>query len=103
MGFPIKFDTVRSGWAIVYIEGLHMIQIVRKKAKISTRYNQAPHPTRTPYGKVTKTQENIHMSIFPAGDHKAARYGKDNMENTQQKKHHLGMVSKKITGGLKHV
>ena len=29
-----------------------------RKAKIRDRYNQVPHLTHTPYGKVTKTQEN---------------------------------------------
>ena len=43
---------------------------------------------------------------FPAGDHKAARNRHDSMtRNTNkkhgpQKKHRLGMLSKKITGGL---
>ena len=33
---------------------------VRKKAKIRNPYNEIPHlRPRTPYGKVTKTQENI--------------------------------------------
>ena len=53
---------------------------------------------------IQKSQE---VSPFPSGDHKAAR---NSMTNTNpnnkedpQKKHHPGMVSKKITGGLKHV
>ena len=62
--------------------------------------------------KVTKThhiQESQEVSPFPAGDHKAARNGRDSMvkTNTQkkdpQKKHRLRPVSKKITGGLKQV
>ena len=32
MEFSIKFDTVKSGWSIIYIEGLHLI--IKKKYMI---------------------------------------------------------------------
>ena len=49
---------------------------VSKGAKISSRYNQVPHPTQDTNGKVTKSQldttnESQEISPFPAGDHKA--------------------------------
>ena len=58
------------------------------------------------------TQESQAVCPFPAGDHKAARNREDSILKTNvkhnnkkdpEKKHRLGMVSKKITGGLKHV
>ena len=65
---------------------------------------------------MTKTQGNIAYNrdkrsvFFPAGDHKAARVRPDSMtdklkkpKKDPQRKHLLGTVSKKITGGLKHV
>ena len=50
---------------------------VRKRAKIRNRYNQAPHLTQDTNGKVTTSQlditnESQEVSLFPAGDHKAA-------------------------------
>ena len=64
-----------------------------------------------PYGKVTKTQENITYKRSAlsqqVAEHKAAKdydsVAKTNTYNKKdpQKKHHLGMVSKKIPGGLK--
>ena len=39
-------------WAQCFIK-------VVKKAKIRNQYNQVLHLTQEPYGKVTKTQENI--------------------------------------------
>ena len=45
---------------------------VERKEKIRNQYNQVPHLTRTPYGKVTqhKTQEGQEVSHFQADDHK---------------------------------
>ena len=58
--------------------------------KIRKRYRHVPHLTRdtfTPYGKVTKTQENKtqesqEVSSFQAGDHKAARNSQDSITKT---------------------
>ena len=58
-----------------------------KKAKIRNRYNQVPHLTRDTIwesGKNTRkhhTQEIQEVSLFPAGDHKAARNRKDSIIN----------------------
>ena len=48
---------------------------VSKGAKIRSRYNQVPHPTKYTNGKVTDSQldttnESQEVSPFPAGDHK---------------------------------
>ena len=56
---------------------LQRLPLVRKRAKIRNRYNQAPHLTRDTNGKVTTSQlditnENQEVSPFPAGDHKAS-------------------------------
>ena len=53
-----------------------IIDKVSKRAKISNRYNQAPHLTQDTNGKVTTlqldiTNESQEVSPFPAGDHKA--------------------------------
>ena len=59
--------------------------------------------------KKHQTYEIQEVSIFTAGDHKAEWHRQDNIAKTNtnkkdpQKKYHLGMVSKKITGGLKLV
>ena len=50
---------------------------VRQSAKISSRYNQAPHQTQDTSGKVTMLQldipnESQEVSPFPAGDRKAS-------------------------------
>ena len=91
---------------------------VRKKAKIRNRYNQVPHLTQDSTWESDKntrkhhTQKSLDVSPFPAGDHKAARNRQDSMTkaNTKhnnkkdpQKKHRLGTVSKKVSGGLKLV
>ena len=49
---------------------------VSKGAKIRSRYNQVPHPTKDTNGKVTTSQldttnESQEVSPFPTGDHKA--------------------------------
>ena len=51
--------------------------IVRKRAKIRNRYNQAPHQTQNTNRKVTTTKlditnESQEVSPFPVGDHKAS-------------------------------
>ena len=64
---------------------------------------------RTSYGNVSKRhiRESIETSPFPADDHKAARHRQDNMIKTNktnpQNWYRIGTVSKKITGGIKHV
>ena len=53
---PIGWSLLKHKWAIFAQDeasGISGIK-VRKKANIRNRYNQIPHPTRTPYGKVTK-------------------------------------------------
>ena len=85
---------------------------VRKEAKIRNQYNQVPYLTL--YGKVTKNKKTSNNtreprgqpfpSRWPQGCKKQTRqYGidKKNYKKDPQKKHCLGMVSKKITGGLK--
>ena len=53
------------------------------------------------------TQESQEVSPFPVGDYKAERNRHDGIikqtRKHAQKKYRLGTVSKKITGGLKHV
>ena len=34
MEFPIKFDTVKSGWSIVYIKGLQVIIFSKKNLSL---------------------------------------------------------------------
>ena len=73
------------------------------------RYNQVPHLPETPIWESDKntrkhhTQESKEVSLFPAGDHKAAKTDKTvllrqtwntNNEKDPQKKHRLGSVSK---------
>ena len=67
----------------------HKLQTkVKKAAKVKNRYNQVPHLTQdTTWGKVTKTLLNItnksqEVSLFPAGDHKAAMNRRESMTNT---------------------
>ena len=55
----------------------NLILIVRKRAKIRNRYNQAPHLTQDTNEKVTTSQleitnESQEASPFPAGDQKAS-------------------------------
>ena len=87
---------------------VHLHLKVRKAAKIRNRYNQVPHLTQIPHGKVRKTQLNItnkskEVSPFTAGDNKAAMTRRESMKtqdinNTKdpQKKYRLGMVSKNV-------
>ena len=100
---------------IIDVEGFCYILVkVRKMSKVRNRYNQVPHLAQATMGKWQEKkhhiQESQEVSPFPAGDHKAARNRQNSMTNTNpnnkkdpQKKHHPGMVSKKNTGGLKHV
>ena len=66
---------------------------VRKIAKIRNRYNQVPHLTQDTTWKSDKTiikhpkREPRGVSLFPAGDHKAAMNRRESMTNTRQKKH----------------
>ena len=90
---------------------------VERKAKIRCRYNQVPYLTWNTIWESDKAQENTtqesqEVSPFQEGDHKAAGTDKTelqrqtwNINNIKgpQKKHRFGMVSKEITGGLKHV
>ena len=79
------------------------------KAKIKNRYNQVPHLTQDTAWESDKTQEDSQeVSPFPTGDNKDARNRHDSIAktNTSKKKkqiHRLGLVHKKITGGLKPV
>ena len=58
---------------------------VRKKAKVSNRYNQAPHLTQQTTWESNKntikhqTQESQRVSHFPAGDHKATTNSQTNL------------------------
>ena len=87
-----------------------------KKAKIRNRYNQVPHLTRDTIWESDKntrkyhTKESQEVSLFPAGDHKAARNRQDsiikqtgNIKRIHKRNAALEKVSKKSTGGLKHV
>ena len=52
------------------------IMKISKSAKIRNRFNQVPHLTQDPNGKITNSQldttnESQEVSPFPAGDHKA--------------------------------
>ena len=66
---------------------------VSKGAKIRSRYNQVPHPTKDTNGKVTNSQldttnESLEVSPFPAGDHKAhinRRPQRQSKHKTEQK------------------
>ena len=86
---------------------------VRRKEKIRNQYNQVPHLTKDivwESDRITRKhhiQESQEVSPFTTGDNKTARNRHGSMAQTKtnnksdpQKKHHLGMVSKKITGGL---
>ena len=81
-------------------------KLVRKRAKIRNRYNQAPHLTQDTNWKVTTSQlditnESKEVSPFPVGDHKAdvheniKKQDRNNI-NDPQKKHRLGTVCKNI-------
>ena len=50
----------------------------KKKANIRNRCDQVPRLTRTPYGKVTKPQENItHKRAKTADKEQTRQYNKD--------------------------
>ena len=66
------------------------IQSKEGKDQESIQSSTTPDPG-TPYGKVTKTQENItlksqEVSPFPAGDHKATRNRQDSTTKTNLKR-----------------
>ena len=82
---------------------------IRKRAKITNQYNQAPHLIQDKNGKVTNSQlditnESQEVSPFQAVDHtasinrRAQKHSKDKTEitNDPQKKHRLGTVCKNI-------
>ena len=84
------------------------IEKVSKVAKIRNRYNQVPHLTQDPNGKVTNSQKTPQTrakrsALSPAGDHEAhINRRAQNIANTRQnknikdpqKKYRLGTVSK---------
>ena len=88
---------------------------VWKKAKIRNRYNRVTHLTKDTYGKVTNTQESITyrgakksalsqpMTTRLHDTDKTIQQRQIQNKKSPQKKYRLGMVSKKITGGLKLV
>ena len=86
------------------------------KTKIRNQYHQVPHLTQDNIWesyRITRkhhNEESQEASPFPTGDHEAAMNRLDSMvkknlnnKKDPQKKHRLGTVSNKITGGLKHV
>ena len=115
-----------SGWhfGILYLETLSnihtwilmLIMKVKKEAKIRNWYNQVPNATQdTAWESDINHKKTSHTrkprgqpfsNRWPQGCKKqACHYGEERQitEKDQQKKHHLGTVSKKITGGLKLV
>ena len=94
-----------------------LVYKVRKKAKIRNRCNQVPHLTQDATFESDDTtrahhiRESKEVSLYTAGDHKAAINRKDSMTDTKNKyqngstkKHRVGTVCKNIfTGGLKLV
>ena len=70
---------------------VHLLNKVRKKAKIRNRYNQAPHLTQDTTWESNKNtikhhiQERQEVSPCPGGDHKAAMNRQENMENWKHK------------------
>ena len=71
-----------------------MLVKVGKGAKIRDRYNQVPHLTQDPNGKVTNSQldiinESQEVSPFPTGDHKAHinRRSQRHSKHKTEKKH----------------
>ena len=73
---------------------------VRKKAKIKNPYNQIPHLAKDTILESDENtrkhhiQESQEVSLFPAGDHKAAKNRRDNMprETNNKKKIHKRSV-----------
>ena len=61
MEFPIYFDTVKSGWSIVYIEGSHII-ISKKNIFLSLKINFALSNSVNP-------DEMPHHAAFSLGLH----------------------------------
>ena len=62
-----------------------------KKVKIRNRYNQVPHPTQSTTWESDENtrkhhiQESQEVSLFPAGDHRAAVNRQESMTNTKHK------------------
>ena len=66
MEFPIKFDTVKSGWSIVYIEGSQVLiskNIIFLSLKISYVFPNSADP-----------DEMQHYAAFHLGLHCLPRY-----------------------------
>ena len=74
---------------------------VSKKANLRKRYNQVPHLTQDTVWESDKTQENIslkrakRLALFQ----QVAVMILIHNFNDSQNKHHIGMVSKKMTEG----
>ena len=66
MGFPIEFDTVKSGWFIVYIEGSQVI-ISPKNIFLSQKINFALANSVDP-------DEMLHYAAFHLGLHSLLKY-----------------------------
>ena len=110
--FCVTFcDITNTAWSIT-ISQYHRLLKVWKKTKIRIWYNQVPHLTQDTKWESDKNtrkhhiQESKWVSPFPTGGHKAATNRHlvlaktdTNNEKDPQKKHHLGMVSKKIAQG----
>ena len=54
MGFPIKFDSVKSGWSIVYIEGSQVIISQKYYISFSLRFclSNSADPNQGSYRQV---------------------------------------------------
>ena len=75
---------------------------VRKRVKIRNRYNQAPHLTRIPMGKLqrhkkTSQTQQLTTRHQQTDVHESITKQDRNNINDPQKKHRLGMVSKNIS------
>ena len=101
----LLMETLYMTAVIISEKEAEMIIKIRKKAKISNQYNQAPNPTKgttleSDKHKKTSLTREPEVSSFPADDLKAAMNRQDSMTGTSinnkknpQKKHHLGTVS----------
>ena len=69
-----------------YVSDMCMQCKVGKESKFWNRYNQVPHLTQDPYGKVTNTLNIRYRRAKKSGDHKAARHRQDNIAKTNTHK-----------------
>ena len=106
-------------YLILWLDLCSLIKVivykVSKKANIKNRYNPVPHLTQDTTWQSDKNTRKLHIqasqevSLFLAGDHRAAVNRQESMTNTKhnknypQNKHRLRKVSKIFffTGGLK--